>query len=251
MGLVETEGLVLKNYSLSDADKIVVVLTRDRGLVRGVAKGAKRLKSHYGSSLEPFSLVRFSYFQKEQQELVSIRGVELTRSLFEKASDPAVLQRFAYMAELVGEFAPPGEPNERLFNMTTLCLRTCAEQPSASETVLAYFELWLLKLCGYLPSWEACEECGQPFGESDPATLQGGFRLICSACQQPGVKSPIGKIERIVYASAQKMGPDKFIDLCSDKAEAVGNVSGVLKRIISGVLGRDWQEDRILSAIYK
>ena len=80
MGLIETEGLVLKSYGLAEADKIVVFLTEEYGLVRGVAKGARRLRSKFGSSLEPFSIVRLTYFQKEERELVSIRQSESLRS---------------------------------------------------------------------------------------------------------------------------------------------------------------------------
>ena len=64
MALIETESLVLKSYNLAEADKIVVLLTHDHGVVRGVAKGAKRLKSKFGSGLEPFSVVHSTYFQK-------------------------------------------------------------------------------------------------------------------------------------------------------------------------------------------
>lgn len=251
MGLVETEGLVLKNYSLSDADKIVVFLTREHGLIRGVAKGAKRLKSHFGGSLEPFSIVRFSYFQKDQQELVSIRQSDLVESFFDKASDPLFLQRFAYMAELLGEFAPPGEPNQRLFNMTRICIETDAPGTEALDAMLLYFELWLLKLGGYLPNWDSCDDCGKEVVEGDEVALQANFHLMCRSCQKAKGAWLIGFDERMVYNSAQKMAPQKFIEEVSGKPEAVRNVSTVLKRIIAGILGRDWHEDKILSAIYK
>ncbi len=88
MGLVETEGLIFKSYSLAEADKIIVFLTQNEGLIRGVAKGAKRLKSRFGGSLEPFTVVNISYFQKEERELVSIRQIELVKSYFENASEP-------------------------------------------------------------------------------------------------------------------------------------------------------------------
>lgn len=117
MGLIETEGLILKSYGLAEADKIVVLLTQHQGLVRGVAKGAKRLKSKFGGSLEPFSIVQVEYFQKEQNELVSIRQIELIKSFFDAASNPQVLQKFAYLSELLTEFAPPHDPNERLYRM--------------------------------------------------------------------------------------------------------------------------------------
>ena len=77
MSLVETESLILKTYSLAEADRIVVLLTRDHGVVRGVAKGAKRLLSKFGSGLETFSSVRVTYFQKEVLELVAVEKVDL------------------------------------------------------------------------------------------------------------------------------------------------------------------------------
>ena len=85
MAVIETEGLILKSYSLAEADKIIVLLTQHQGLVRGVAKGAKRLKSKFGGALEPFSIVQVEYFQKEERELVSIRQIELLKSFFESA----------------------------------------------------------------------------------------------------------------------------------------------------------------------
>lgn len=108
MAIIETDGLILKTYSLAEADKIGLILTPEHGLVRGVAKGAKRLKSRFGGGLEPFSIVSLSYFQKEERELVSIKSIELKKSFFDKASDPLFLQKFGYLAELLVEFAPPG-----------------------------------------------------------------------------------------------------------------------------------------------
>jgi len=72
MALIETESIILKSYNLAEADKIVVFLSEDHGMIRGVAKGAKRLKSKFGSGLEPFSIVRITYKQKESVELVGI-----------------------------------------------------------------------------------------------------------------------------------------------------------------------------------
>ena len=64
MPLIETESLVIKSYGLAEADRIVVLLTQEHGMIRGVAKGAKRLKSKFGSGLEPFSVVKVEYFEK-------------------------------------------------------------------------------------------------------------------------------------------------------------------------------------------
>ena len=73
MPLVETEALVLRTYNLAEADKIVVCLSRASGLIRGVAKGCRKLKNRYGAAFEPYTLINLSYYQKENQELVSIQ----------------------------------------------------------------------------------------------------------------------------------------------------------------------------------
>src|SRR5687767_12360245 len=127
MPLYETESLVLKSYNLAEADRIVVFFTRDHGIIRGVAKGAKRLHSRFGSTLELFSTVQLSYFQKEDRELVSLQQVELTRSCFSAASDPEFLHTFSYIADLLMAFVPPHDPNETLYRMTKACLDTALE----------------------------------------------------------------------------------------------------------------------------
>ena len=47
-----TEGIVLRTYKLGEADRIVVLLTPDKGMVRAVAKGVRKTKSKFGSRLQ-------------------------------------------------------------------------------------------------------------------------------------------------------------------------------------------------------
>src|SRR5215210_978544 len=99
MGLNETEAFVLRTYKLAEADKIVVLLTRRAGLVRGVARGARRLKSKFGASLELFTHVALTYHEKEGRELVSIGQAEIIRSYFHLARREDALQALDYLSE--------------------------------------------------------------------------------------------------------------------------------------------------------
>ena len=48
-----TDGLILREYdSPTEADRFVAILTRDRGIIRASARGAKRPKSRFGSSTQ-------------------------------------------------------------------------------------------------------------------------------------------------------------------------------------------------------
>ena len=249
MALFESESLILKTYPLAEADKIVVFLTQKHGLVRGVAKGAKRLKSRFGGGLEPFSVVNLSFYQKEERELVSVSQIELLKSYFEVASEPLFLQKFAYLGDLLTEFAPPHEPNERIYRMTRVCLETASARPEALEIVTLYFEIWLLRLGGYLPDWRHCDHCRRPFGEGESSSLQANFHLLCSVCRPPGrVVNAISGVSRNLYSAAQSLGPEKFIQTAAGKVESLREVSEILKRMIANILGRELKSDKILVA---
>ena len=246
MGLVETEGLVLKSYSLAEADKIVVFLTQEHGLVRGVAKGAKRLKSKFGGSLEPFSIVRLTFWQKEDRELVSIQQSEIIKSFFEKAVQPYAFQKFAYLVELLNDFAPPSDPNERLYRMAKVCLETSDEHPEKLVQMLLYFELWLLKLGGYLPSWELCDICRRELNKAEKANLQINFHIACMQCRKTRGEWTISPEQRDIFSVAQRVSPTKFLELTKDSNEDVTEISNILKRIISNVLGRETTGEKFL-----
>ncbi len=239
MGLVETEGLVLKSYSLAEADKIVVLLTQNEGLVRGVAKGAKRLKSRFGGGLEPFSVVQISYFQKEERELVSISQIELIKSYFENASEPEFFEKFAYLVELLVEFAPPHDPNEKLYRMAKVCLETAAENPQLLDGIVVYFELWILRLGGYLPDWNTCDNCRRELGSDENTALQINFHLQCRSCQKGRNDWKISAREREIFKNAQRFSPGKFVEFAAGREKDVREISSILRRIISNILGRD------------
>lgn len=248
MGLIETEALILKSYNLGDADKIIVMLTQREGLVRGVAKGAKRLKSRYGGSLEPFSIIDIEYFQKEERELVSIRQIELVRSYFAEASNPWFLQKFAYLAELLTEFAPPSDPNERLYRMAKVCLETAAENSDNLESIVLYFELWILKLAGYLPDWQNCDDCKQTINSKADVGLQINFHLLCHNCQKSRGSHMVSPEQRMVFTTAQKVSPSKFVELTHNQQTDVRSISSVLRRIIAHILGKESLSEKVLIA---
>ena len=240
MPLAETESLVLKSYNLAEADRIVVFFTRDHGIVRGVAKGARRLKSRFGSTLEPFSRVQLEFFQKEERELVSIQRVDLLHSSFDAASSPEFLQTFSYIADLLTAFMPPHDPNEKLYRMVNACIEA-ADDPSPAQfgALRFYFELWLLKLGGYLPNWNACDGCRRELAPGESADVQADFHLLCSACRRSTSRQVMTGQYRELINSAQKLSPKDFLAFASDKTEPLAEISGILKRIISNVIGRE------------
>jgi DNA repair protein RecO (recombination protein O) len=183
MGLTETDAIVLRTIKLGEADKIATFLTSQEGVVRGVARGARRLKSKYGASLEPFTLIRLTFFEKEARELVSITQAEITRSYFELTRDDAVFVQLEYLAGLILEFAPLRAPDERFYRMLRACLEALAKSPGEVAWVSRYCEVWTLKLAGFLPDLAQCGTCRKPLSrESGGGALNSGSSVECQRC---------------------------------------------------------------------
>ena len=237
MPLFETESLVLRTYNLAEADKIVLLFTREHGIVRGVAKGAKRLKSRFGSGLEPLSVVRVEFFQKETLELVSIQNIELLRSNFTAASDPEFLEKFAYLIDLLVASVPPHDPNETLYRMVSAALQTATDDPATTDAIVFYFEVWLLRLTGYLPNWTRCGICKRAFESNETAGLGTSFELVCGNCRRLASMTQVTPEQRSVVADVLRLSPSDFADLAVTRSELF-EVSSILKRVLSNALGR-------------
>ncbi|HKU76632.1 MAG TPA: DNA repair protein RecO [Pyrinomonadaceae bacterium] len=221
MAVFETEALILRSYNLAEADKIVVCLSRSAGLIRGVAKGCRKLRNRFGAALEPFTLVNLTYYEKENRELVSFRQVEILKSRFNLSSNATMLTGFSYMGDLLIDFSPPHQANDNLFRMAIACFEAASETPDDLDAVLRYFEVWLLKLEGFLPDLRTCANCHKAFSDEN-VYLGPDLSLRCSQCSS-GKGGAVSKRLHAQLRTMEKLSPAKF-------AEGAREVSKETKR---------------------
>ncbi|MGD8535613.1 MAG: DNA repair protein RecO [Candidatus Aminicenantes bacterium] len=158
----QTEAIVLRTYNVGEQDKIVVFFSRDRGIIKGVAKGARKFGNRFGSSLEPLSLVKTYYYEKEGKDLVTVSSCDLVESFFELQNVPDVSFTLSYFAELIQEFSPALVKDDKLYRLLLTILRTLTKGGDLNF-LSRYFEAWLLKINGVLPDLSRCKKCGKSF----------------------------------------------------------------------------------------
>jgi DNA repair protein RecO (recombination protein O) len=146
MPLYTTDALILRTYKLGESDRIVVFLTRDRGKKRGVAKNARQSRRRFGGALEPMTVGRVGYVERERRELVRLEYVEPVRSPL-SAQMIEALGHVGYFAELLDEWAQDNDPNEPLFRLGASIIEALAGG-APIDPLARYFEYWLLRLQG-------------------------------------------------------------------------------------------------------
>ena len=202
---IASVALVLRSYKLGETSKVVVLLTRERGKVRAVAKGARGRRSRYQSALEPLSEVRVGLYGRQGAELYRLGECELVRSAFRAGArglDEAMA--LSYFAELLDAFAQEGEAEDAVYRLALAVVE--AVEAGSSVTALArYLEAWLLRLSGLYPSLDRCASCQQalPGGDLDYHGTAHGF--VCAGCgpaSGPGLSATARAYLRRVFAQA-------------------------------------------------
>jgi DNA repair protein RecO (recombination protein O) len=198
----QSEAIVLRTYPLREADLLVTLFTRSEGKIRGVAKAAKKSKRRFGGALEPLTCVRAYWDEREKQDLARLDACDVLESPLTSPVDYPRAVALAHVAEVLDELLPDREVNDAIFRLATavlMALRNTAndikrpristnehgseeaesgsirENPwkSVANDVqpsiwlpLTYFDLWMLRLVGFLPALTECITCGMALNGS-------------------------------------------------------------------------------------
>ncbi|RJP16129.1 MAG: DNA repair protein RecO [Candidatus Abyssobacteria bacterium SURF_5] len=181
MAVEQCEAIVLHTYNLTDSSKIVVLLTPARGKVRAVAKGVRRTKSKFGSSLEPITRIEVQVYFKEGRDLQNLSQAETRDSYPSVRSDLKRLGLGSVMCELIEQFVQENEEASEYFSLLSTSLKLLSEMPKNHESLLIFFYLKLLDISGLLPDFSRCARCKNPV--QGVAYLDAGAGgVLCGAC---------------------------------------------------------------------
>ena len=175
---------MLRSFPLGEADRLVSFLSRTEGRLKGVARGARRTKSQFGSTLETLSHVRIWFYERETRDLVRISQCEMMESFFEAQKDYTKNLASALISQIVELVLPEKEATDPVFRL----ILVAAREISSSKGIwlpLAYFALWSARLAGWLPSFDRCQNCGKEYGARPAWVMQNG-EFVCPDCRIGG-----------------------------------------------------------------
>jgi DNA repair protein RecO (recombination protein O) len=181
MGLERLEAVVLKLHALGDTSRIAVLYSRERGIVRSVAKGARQPKSKFAGTLEPLHRVSALLYFKENRDLQLLSALDLIESY----APPGDFERLAHAqaaVELVDRLVWGEEEHAQLYDLLTSALGRIARDPAeALGADSVAFQVQAAGLLGYRPVLDVCAGCGREVGASRAfAPARGG--ILCDRC---------------------------------------------------------------------
>lgn len=181
-----TDALIIReNNNIGEADRFVTALTRDFGVVRASARGARNIKSRNASATQLLSYSRLTLYRGREKYIID--DAEPIRVFFELRSDIEKLALSQYFCELAGVLAPREEPAEDFLRLMLNALHFLGSGKRDPRQVKAVAELRMLALAGFMPDLLACSACGAFEGEAMWFSPREGT-LLCGGCRaaRPG-----------------------------------------------------------------
>ena len=184
MSTEKTTAIVIRQADFSETSKVITLLTRDWGKISALAKGARRLKSAFESSIDLLACCEIVFIRKETGGLDLLTEAKLQSRFAPAGRNMIRLYGGYYVAELLDKLTLEYDSHPLLFDGSVITLNRLVDEEKPLRALLI-FELLILQEIGQLPNIEFCMVCDAPIAENGPFGFwvnQGG--LVCQSCQK-------------------------------------------------------------------
>lgn len=176
---IQTQGLIIKEQTVGESDRLVTVLTKDEGVVRAFARRAKNLKDskNAATGLLCYSRLKLS----KGKGAYNINEAFPLEVFFDLRKDVTALALAQYFCQLAAELVPEGVESGEYLRLVLNALHFLCRGTRPQPVLKAIVELRMLSEAGYMPSLAYCAQCGAYESERMYFKINRGT-LYCKEC---------------------------------------------------------------------
>ncbi len=179
-------GVVLKEIPVGEADKLLVLLLKDRGKVTVSGRGARKQRSKLMAGSQLFTYAEFVIVDgstKNNRRFYSLSQADIIEGFYELRNNLESLCYANYFAELTEKIIIEGQPVDEILQLITKCYYAMAKKNFSPSLCARIFELKFLQYNGYAPEVSCCSSCGSHLEDSvGNKVLFGQTGALCQRC---------------------------------------------------------------------
>lgn len=200
-----TEALVIKEMNMGESDRLVTLFTRDYGIIRAFAAGAKSIKSKKGAATSLLTYSSFTILKKK--DTYKIYEASPIRLFFGAGSEIEVLSLAQYFCELCYVLVASGVPDGEFLRLILNSLHFLTKEKRFPPLIKAITELRAAALSGFMPDLIACSGCGKFEDDIMYFDISGG-RLLCRGCKRE--TSDLATLDRTMLSAMRHIVYSEF-----------------------------------------
>lgn len=174
-----TDGLVLREVSVGEHDKIITLLTPSEGQITVSAKGARSSRSKLGTSTKLFTYANFEIYKKG--EFRYARDASITEPFFGLSEDIERMSLAAYLCEIACDITGESVSSVDVLRMTLNSFYAIAKGLYPLPIIKAVYEIRAAGISGFMPDLEGCVSCSEKSPKSAMLDVMNGC-LYCEKC---------------------------------------------------------------------
>lgn len=174
-----TDGLITRITEVGASDKLVNMITPDRGRIGVMVKGSRSPNSKLTPISQLFTYGNYEIYEKNS--MYWLRGGSILRSFYELSIDIVKVALATYLCDLANELTDEDAGCESLLRLLLNSLHLVCKGEKDISLIKSVFELRAVAMSGYMPELSACIYCGARDSEMTYLDVMGG-RLLCSDC---------------------------------------------------------------------
>lgn len=185
-----TDAINLKSYNLSESDKIIVMYSKEKGLIKGVAKGCKKPKSKLGARMDLLQANKLMLFKGKNMDTIceakSLNSFKNTRQCLDK------LFYSMYVSEVINHFGHEDDPcSGEIYDLLYKTLDKITNSTNKKDVLIGVikFQLKIMEISGFGVELDSCLCCREQILAENMyfSAKMGG--VVCEECNDHlGVK---------------------------------------------------------------
>lgn len=175
---VTLSGVVLKAMPISEYDKRLVILTKERGKITAFARGARRQTSSFLAGSQPMVFGEFTVYQGRNSYTVT--GIKVTKYFAQEMKDIDKMSYGMYFLELADYYGREGLEAGDMLTLLFLSMKALLNPSIPDRLVRIIFELKIMVINGEYPNLFSCVHCGSDENLDVFDQLSSG--MLCSRC---------------------------------------------------------------------
>ena len=193
----KTKGLIIREQTIGESDKLVTLLTADFGLVKAFVRRAKAIKSNNGSSTSLFAYSEFTLYRgKDAFVIDNAVPIEV---FFDLRTDIERLALAQYFAQITYFLAAEEQPAPEMLRLLLNAIHLLCTGKKNPKLIKAVVELRLMSLAGFMPNLLACYRCGTYESETMSFDVEEAC-IYCKDCyRNNAIVVPMSVISAMRY----------------------------------------------------
>lgn len=200
MKLIKVKGIVIRESTYKDNDKIITILTDSIGKVSVIAKGAKKTNSPYLASSQYLVYSEFVLYQNTGY--FYLNSASVINTFYNLRVDLDKLQTVFELTKLINSVTDENQDCERILKLFLNTIYALDKLDKDKKLIVNAFKIKLFTLLGFAPRQDKCANCSKSLLESEDDFVYYNYVdnvFLCENCKGVGDSRSVIRLTKATF----------------------------------------------------